>query len=119
VNEQTNATTEAPCSGVDRYFKITKRGSTVGREIRGGLVTSYIESAAGVGDGPHRAREHRHRRLLPADDLPGPAGLDRAVRGGHSRVVRGKATDVHPLLWAVAVMFVIYFAIEPIEQLLT
>jgi AGZA family xanthine/uracil permease-like MFS transporter len=33
--------------------------------------------------------------------------------------VRGKATDVHPLLWAVAVMFVIYFAIEPIEQLLT
>ena len=35
------------------------------------------------------------------------------------KVVRGKAAEVHPLLWAVAVLFVIYFAIDPIEQLLT
>jgi AGZA family xanthine/uracil permease-like MFS transporter len=41
VNEQTNATTEAPRSGVDRYFKIAERGSTVGREIRGGFVTFF------------------------------------------------------------------------------
>ncbi|ANH36936.1 Guanine/hypoxanthine permease PbuG [Nocardioides dokdonensis FR1436] len=26
-------------SGIDRYFQITERGSTVGREVRGGLVT--------------------------------------------------------------------------------
>ncbi|MDN5822002.1 MAG: NCS2 family permease [Brachybacterium sp.] len=28
-------------SGLDRYFKISERGSTVGREIRGGLVTFF------------------------------------------------------------------------------
>ncbi len=28
-----------PTSMIDRYFEITKRGSTMGREIRGGLVT--------------------------------------------------------------------------------
>jgi len=36
----------APRSGLDRFFKLTERGSTVGREVRGGLVTfvtmSYI-----------------------------------------------------------------------------
>lgn len=34
----TPATTE-PTSALDRYFEISKRGSTVGTEIRGGLVT--------------------------------------------------------------------------------
>ncbi|MDX6234808.1 MAG: adenine/guanine/hypoxanthine permease [Nocardioidaceae bacterium] len=28
-------------SGIDRYFRISQRGSTVGREIRGGLVTFF------------------------------------------------------------------------------
>jgi AGZA family xanthine/uracil permease-like MFS transporter len=32
--------------------------------------------------------------------------------------VRGKAAQVHPLLWIVAALFVVYFAIDPIEQLL-
>ena len=31
----------APTSGLDRYFDITKRGSTIGREVRGGLVTFF------------------------------------------------------------------------------
>jgi len=31
-------------SGLDRYFKITERGSTVEREIRGGLVTFFTMS---------------------------------------------------------------------------
>src|SRR3954454_7407389 len=31
----------APTSGVDRFFHITERGSTVGRELRGGLVTFF------------------------------------------------------------------------------
>ncbi len=30
-----------PDSALDRYFKITERGSTVGREIRGGLATFF------------------------------------------------------------------------------
>ena len=31
------------------------------------------------------------------------------------KVVRGKARDVHPLLWIVAALFVVWFAIEPIS----
>lgn len=34
-------TAVAPRSGLDRYFKISERGSTVSREIRGGLVTFF------------------------------------------------------------------------------
>ena len=33
--------TTAAAGGIDRYFKITERGSTVGREVRGGLVTFF------------------------------------------------------------------------------
>ncbi|MFL6110583.1 MAG: NCS2 family permease [Catenulispora sp.] len=33
--------TTAGASGLDGYFKITQRGSTVGREVRGGLVTFF------------------------------------------------------------------------------
>ncbi len=33
--------TSTASSGIDRYFKITERGSTVSREIRGGLVTFF------------------------------------------------------------------------------
>ncbi|WP_142004189.1 MULTISPECIES: NCS2 family permease [Barrientosiimonas] len=32
------------------------------------------------------------------------------------KVVRGKASQIHPLLWGVAGLFVIYFAIDPIKQ---
>jgi adenine/guanine/hypoxanthine permease len=31
----------APTSGLDRYFKITERGSTVAQEVRGGLATFF------------------------------------------------------------------------------
>jgi AGZA family xanthine/uracil permease-like MFS transporter len=34
------------------------------------------------------------------------------------KVARGRARDVHPLMWGVAAMFVIYFALDPIQQLL-
>jgi len=34
------------------------------------------------------------------------------------KAVRGKAREVHPLLWVVAVLFVVYFAIDPVRQLL-
>lgn len=30
-----------PQNAIDRYFKITERGSTIGTEIRGGLVTFF------------------------------------------------------------------------------
>ncbi|WP_315987361.1 NCS2 family permease [Actinomadura sp. HBU206391] len=32
---------QRPVSGLDRYFKISERGSTVGRELRGGLATFF------------------------------------------------------------------------------
>ena len=33
-----------PVGGIDRFFKITERGSTIGTEIRGGLVTFFTMS---------------------------------------------------------------------------
>ena len=35
------------------------------------------------------------------------------------KVVRGKVRDVHALMWVVAAMFVLYFAINPISGLLS
>jgi AGZA family xanthine/uracil permease-like MFS transporter len=34
------------------------------------------------------------------------------------KLVRGRTRDVHPLLWVVAALFVVYFAINPLKQLL-
>ena len=34
------------------------------------------------------------------------------------KVVRGKASAIHPLLWTVSALFVIYFAITPIKEIL-
>jgi adenine/guanine/hypoxanthine permease len=34
------------------------------------------------------------------------------------KVVRGRARVVHPLLWVVSALFVVYFAIEPVKRLL-
>src|SRR5450759_732598 len=36
--------TAAPPNAVDRYFKITERGSSIGAEVRGGLVTFFTMS---------------------------------------------------------------------------
>ncbi|WBQ06592.1 NCS2 family permease [Kribbella sp. CA-293567] len=35
------------------------------------------------------------------------------------KVVRGKARQVHPLMWVVAALFVVYFAIGPLQDWLT
>ena len=35
------------------------------------------------------------------------------------KLVRGKAAEVHPLLWVVAAMFLVYFFISPLTDLLT
>ncbi|SDX72343.1 putative MFS transporter, AGZA family, xanthine/uracil permease [Modestobacter sp. DSM 44400] len=34
------------------------------------------------------------------------------------RAAVGRAREVHPLMWVVAVVFVVYFALEPLQQLL-
>ena len=33
------------------------------------------------------------------------------------KVARGKAAQVHALMWLIAVMFVLYFAIDPLKQI--
>ena len=38
---------------------------------------------------------------------------------GLRNAVTGRARTVHPLLWLVAVLFLVYFAIHPISDLLT
>jgi AGZA family xanthine/uracil permease-like MFS transporter len=35
------------------------------------------------------------------------------------KLVRGKAREVHPLMWVVAILFVLYFTLTPVTQLLT
>ncbi|RLV47513.1 NCS2 family permease [Nocardioides mangrovicus] len=35
------------------------------------------------------------------------------------KLVRGRTAGVHPLLWVVSALFVVYFAIDPVRQLLT
>ena len=32
------------------------------------------------------------------------------------KVVKGKVADIHPLLWIIAALFVVYFAIEPVTN---
>ena len=34
------------------------------------------------------------------------------------KIVRGKTSSVHPLMWVCAALFVLYFAIDPIKALL-
>ncbi len=41
MNQGTTRRPTQPASGVDKFFKIAERGSTVSREIRGGLVTFF------------------------------------------------------------------------------
>ena len=35
------------------------------------------------------------------------------------KVVRGKAAEIHSLLWVISALFVVYFAIDPITRWLT
>jgi AGZA family xanthine/uracil permease-like MFS transporter len=33
------------------------------------------------------------------------------------RTATGRRRDIHPLMWLIAVLFVVYFALEPLQQL--
>jgi AGZA family xanthine/uracil permease-like MFS transporter len=33
------------------------------------------------------------------------------------RAATGRRREVHPLMWVIAVLFVVYFALEPLQQL--
>jgi AGZA family xanthine/uracil permease-like MFS transporter len=34
------------------------------------------------------------------------------------KAAQGRARDVHPLLWVIAALFVVYFAINPVQTAL-
>ena len=34
------------------------------------------------------------------------------------KLARGKARELHPLMWVAAALFVVYFAIDPIKHML-
>jgi AGZA family xanthine/uracil permease-like MFS transporter len=33
------------------------------------------------------------------------------------RLAVGRRREIHPLMWVIAIVFVVYFALEPIQQL--
>jgi AGZA family xanthine/uracil permease-like MFS transporter len=33
------------------------------------------------------------------------------------RAAVGRSRDVHPLMWVISLMFLVYFALEPLQQL--
>src|ERR671931_619931 len=50
VDSKTDAPKPQSRNALDRYFKITERGSTFGREIRGGVVANFpLALATGLG----------------------------------------------------------------------
>lgn len=79
---------------------------------------------------PHDAAGQGHRVGRPRDRHPGvpdnrPVTYSISVGIGAGfvsyvflKLVRGKASVVHPLMWLVAALFVIYFAIDPLRSLL-
>ncbi len=80
-----------PQGGLDRYFKITERGSTVGREVRGGLVTFFTMAYIIVLNPLDPRRRARHRR---AHVLGGGAdGLDLAMIAAGTALVAGITDD--------------------------
>jgi AGZA family xanthine/uracil permease-like MFS transporter len=79
----TKTATEAPSSGLDRFFKISERGSTTGREIRGGLVTfvtmAYIVvlNPLIIGSFPDSPNAHKDAfgDILPANQVAAVTAL--------------------------------------------
>jgi AGZA family xanthine/uracil permease-like MFS transporter len=79
----TKTTTETSGSTLDRFFKISERGSTTGREIRGGLVTfvtmAYIVvlNPLIIGSFPDspNAHEDAFGNILPANQVAAVTAL--------------------------------------------
>ena len=81
--KETTETTETSGSALDRFFKISERGSTTGREIRGGLVTfvtmAYIvvlnPLIIGSFPGSPNAHEDAFGDILPANQVAAVTAL--------------------------------------------
>ena len=159
--------------GMRRVLLVDSVAAAAGGAASASSNTSYIESAAGVGDGartglanlvtgglfvvalfltplvrvvPYEAASPAlvvvgfllmaQVRDIPWDDMevalpafltiilmPFTFSITNGIGAGFVSFVvikafRGKARDVHWLMWVVAVLFVLYFAIDPVEELL-
>ncbi len=160
--------------GSDRVLLVDSLAAAAGGAASASSATTYIESAAGVGDGartglasvvtgalfllallftplvqvvPFEAASPAlvvvgfllitQIRTIDFDDyavaipafltivvMPFTYSITNGIGAGFVsyavlKAAQGRARDVHPLLWVVAGLFVVYFAISPIEQALT
>jgi AGZA family xanthine/uracil permease-like MFS transporter len=158
---------------LDRVLLVDSLAAAAGGAASASSATSYVESAAGVGDGARTGLASVATGLLfaaalfvtplvsmvpaeaatPAlvvvgclliaqirnldlDDfglvlpafltmvlMPFTFSIANGIGAGFVsyavlQAVRGRARTVHPLLWVVAALFVVYFAIEPVRRLL-
>jgi AGZA family xanthine/uracil permease-like MFS transporter len=128
------ATSGERTSLLDRYFRISERGSHLGRELRGGLVTfvtvAYIIVLNPLIHGSTSPADPSAKRDVLGATLPVPqvaavtalvAGVMAVLFGFIARVLlnvaTGRARSVHPLLWGVAAAFVLHFVAGPISAL--
>lgn len=164
---------EGRLPGVRRVLLVDSLAAVAGGAASASSNTSYIESAAGVGDGartglanlmtgalfivalfltplvsvvPYEAASPAlvvvgflmmtQVRNIPWDDydvalpafltivlMPFTYSITNGIGAGFVsyvviKLARGRARDVHPLLWIIAVAFVLYFAIELVERAL-
>ena len=159
--------------GVGRVLMVDSLAAVAGGAASASSNTTYIESAAGVGDGartglasvvtgllfvgalfvaplvqvvPYEAASPAlvvvgfllmtQVRDIPWADydiaipafltiilMPFTYSITNGIGAGFVsfvviKLLAGRARDVHPVLWVIAALFVAYFAIEPVEQLL-
>lgn len=85
----------APVSGLDRFFEITKRGSNVGREVRGGIVTfftmAYILALNPIIIGTTPDKYGRLISGLPISD-PKNIGITMAMVAAGTALIAGIST---------------------------
>jgi AGZA family xanthine/uracil permease-like MFS transporter len=165
---------EGRLPGVDRVLLVDSVAAVAGGAASASSNTTYIESAAGVGDGARTGLASVFTGLLflgallltplvtivpfeaasPAlvivgfllltqirnidfDDyaiaipafltivlMPFTYSITNGIGAGFIsyallKATQGKGREVHPLLWVIAVLFVIYFGIDPIQEALT
>ncbi len=160
--------------GSDRVLLVDSLAAVAGGAASASSATTYIESAAGVGDGartglasvvtgllfllallftplvsvvPFEAASPAlvvvgfllitQIRTIDFDDytvaipafltivvMPFTYSITNGIGAGFVsyavlKAAQGRARDVHPLLWVIAALFVVYFAIDPLQDALT
>ena len=165
---------EGRLPGADRVLLVDSLAAVAGGAASASSNTTYIESAAGVGDGartglasivtgllflvallftplvtiiPFEAAAPAlvivgfllltQIRNIPFDDyaiaipafltivlMPFTYSITNGIGAGFIsyallKATQGRAREVHPLLWVIAVLFIVYFGIDPIQEALT